>query len=125
MARVFFLVSGWICFGLGIIGVVLPVLPTTPFMILAAFLFARGSPRARKWLIEGTRFGPHITLWENQGAIAPAAKKLAIGVMALVFVVSVVLQAPIWVLIVQAACMGPAAIFIWTRPSPTAVNDPD
>ncbi len=118
MSRMVFVITGWLAVGLGLIGVILPILPTTPFMILAAFCFARGSPRARAWLVDRSRFGAHITVWEEEGAIAPAAKRLAVTVMALVFVASIIFMLPWWVILIQAICMGPAAAFILTRPDP-------
>ena len=51
MTRVAFLIAGWLAFGLGSLGVILPVLPTTPFMLLAAFCFAKASPRLHGWLV--------------------------------------------------------------------------
>lgn len=111
-----YVILGWLSVGLGLIGVVLPVLPTVPFMILAAFLFAKGAPRARAWLVDHAHFGPHIRAWEESGAISRKAKVLAVGTMAAVFLVSVVTGLPGWVLAVQAACMGPAALFVATRP---------
>lgn len=118
MTRMIYLVLGWLAVALGLIGVVLPVLPTTPLMILAAFLFTRGSPRARAWLIEHAHFGPHIRTWEAEGAIAPRAKRLAVGVMAAVFAISAIFGLAWWILLIQVACMGPAALFILTRPDP-------
>lgn len=118
MRRYVYLILGWLAVGLGLIGIVLPVLPTTPLMILAAFLFTRGSPRARAWLIEHAHFGPHIQNWEDQGAIAPRAKRLAVGVMAGVFAISAIFGLAWWILLIQGLCMGPAALFILTRPDP-------
>ena len=113
-------ILGWAAVGLGAIGIILPVLPTTPFMILAAFLFAKGSPRARAWLLRHRAFGPHILHWENQDAISRPAKRMAVTVMALAVIVSFYFGVPGWVLIVQVVCMGSAAIFICTRPDPNA-----
>lgn len=118
MSRYIYLVLGWLAVAVGAIGVVLPVLPTTPLMILAAFLFTKGSPRARSWLIDHAHFGPHIQNWEGQRAIAPRAKRLAVITMAVVFAISLMLGLKWWVLLIQGACMGPAAIFILTRPAP-------
>lgn len=120
MSRYVYLVLGWLAVALGAVGIVLPVLPTTPLMILAAFLFTKGSPRARAWLVEHAHFGPHIRAWEAQGAIAPRAKYWAVTVMAGVFAVSVLVGLAWWVLLIQGLCMGPAAIFILTRPDPSA-----
>jgi len=116
MSRYIYLILGWIAVVLGLIGVLLPVLPTTPFMILAAFLFTKGSPKARAWLIDHAHFGPHIQNWEASGAIAPRAKRAAVLAMSGVLLVSLVLGLPWWVIAVQAVCMGGAAAFILTRP---------
>ena len=118
MRRMTFLILGWVAVGLGLVGIVLPVLPTTLFMILAAFLFTQGSPRARAWLIEHAHFGPHIRNWEAEGAISPRAKTAAVTVMALIFLVSLIFGLAWWILLIQAVCMGGAAVFILTRPNP-------
>lgn len=120
MSRLIFATLGWLAVGLGLLGVLLPGLPTVPFMILAAFLFAKGSPRARAWLVEHRVFGPHILNWEASGSITPRAKRLAVLTMATVLGLSLLLGAPWWVVAIQVACMGPAALFVWTRPEPAA-----
>lgn len=116
MPRIAYFALGWTAVALALIGVVLPVLPTVPFMILAAFLFTRGSPRARAWLIEHAHFGPHIRAWEDHGGISRRAKGLAVATMAAVFLISVLFALPWYVLAIQATCMVPAAVFILTRP---------
>ncbi|MBV7410258.1 YbaN family protein [Maritimibacter sp. DP1N21-5] len=116
MARFGWLVLGWGAVALGLIGVVLPGLPTTVFLILAAFAFGRSSPRARAWLIGHRAFGPAILDWEDRGAIAPRAKRLAVLTMIAVFVLSLVFGAPSWVLVLQAVCLTGAAAFVITRP---------
>ncbi|MEM6323557.1 MAG: YbaN family protein [Pseudomonadota bacterium] len=116
MIRNFYALLGWLCVGLGLLGVPLPGLPTVPFMILAAAFFAKGSPRARAWLMGHETFGPHIAQWEQHGAISRRAKGFAVGTMTLVFTLSAVFQAPWYLLVFQAACMVPAAAFVLTRP---------
>ena len=118
MSRAFYTLAGWASFAVGLLGVFLPLLPTTVFMILAAFCFAKGSPRARKWLVQDTRFGAHILNWEAEGAIATSAKRLAVFVMIAVVVASVLLSAPWWVILVQVVAMIPVSIYIITRPVP-------
>jgi hypothetical protein len=125
MSRYIYLICGWTAVALGLIGILLPVLPTTPFMILAAFLFTKGSPNARAWLIEHAHFGPHIQNWEASGAIAPRAKRTAVLMMAGVLSVSLFLGLPWWLIGIQAICMGGAAAFILTRPDAVPDAMPD
>jgi uncharacterized membrane protein YbaN (DUF454 family) len=116
MPRFVYVVLGWVAVGLGVIGAFLPLLPTTVFLILAAFLFGRGSPRARAWLTGHRVFGPPILRWEATGAIARPAKLWACGAMALTFGLSWVFGVPGLVLALQAVAMAGAAAFILTRP---------
>jgi uncharacterized membrane protein YbaN (DUF454 family) len=116
---------GWIALGsvalvLGTVGVLLPVLPTTPFVILAAFAFARSAPTLQARLERSRTFGPIIADWRASGAIAPRYKCLALAMMAGALLLSAVLAVPATVLLVQAACMAAAALFILTRPSRAA-----
>jgi len=73
----FFLSIGWLSFGLGFIGIFLPILPTTPFMILAAACFSKGSPRFHLWLLEHRVFGPPIVDWQRNKVIRLKYKILA------------------------------------------------
>lgn len=71
-------VLAWTSFALGFIGAFLPVLPTTPFMILAAYLFSKSSPRMHSWLTSLPYFGDAIIDWETSKVIRPKAKVMAI-----------------------------------------------
>src|SRR3546814_2859167 len=66
MRRHFYLACGFLSLGLGAIGAFLPLLPTVPFMILAAFCFARSSPALEARLLEHRHFGPHIRRWRER-----------------------------------------------------------
>lgn len=112
----------WFCVGvmalaLGAIGVLLPILPTTPFIILAAFAFGRSSPRLARMLESSRIFGPIIADWRKNGAIAPRFKALALIMMLGVFSLSFALSVPVVVLVIQAVCIFGAATFILSRPN--------
>lgn len=109
-------IAGGVALLLGLIGVVLPVLPTTPFVLVAAFAFSKGSPRMRRWLVEHAVFGPLIADWEAHGAIARPIKRLSCAIMAGVFLISVIAGVALPVLIIQALCLGGAATYVLTRP---------
>ncbi|MDA5093980.1 YbaN family protein [Aliiroseovarius sp. KMU-50] len=116
MSRFFYIALGWGAVGLGVLGIVLPVLPTTPFLLVAAFAFGKSSPRARNWLIEHAHFGPPIRDWEERGAISRRAKVLATSMMALVIAFSIWKGLPLWVLVLQGVLISAGAAFILTRP---------
>jgi uncharacterized protein len=117
MTRLLWQLLGFTALVLGAIGVVLPVLPTTPFVILAAFAFGRGSPRLRARLETNRIFGPAIRDWEERGAIHPRAKATACAVMAAVFAASLVAGLRPLILVIQGVCMAGAAAYVLTRPS--------
>lgn len=108
---------GLLCVALAMIGVALPLLPTVPFLLLAAFCFARSSSRLHNWLMSHQTFGPLILDWQTSGAIRPAAKKAATLSVAAVFGLSVLVSVPSHVLIIQAVTLGAVMIFIWSRPN--------
>ncbi len=114
--RALWLALGGLFLGLGLLGVVLPVLPTTPFLLLAAGCFAKSSPRLHGWLLGHPVFGPPIRNWEENGAISRGAKRLAVGSMAAVFALSVSLGLDWKVLLAQGALIAVGAGFVLTRP---------
>jgi len=88
-ARAFFAVLGTVFLGLGALGLVLPVLPTTPFVLLAAACYLRASTRLHGRLVESRTFGATIVAWQEHGAIPPRAKAIAIGMVILTFAFSI------------------------------------
>ena len=80
--RWLWLVLAYVALGLGIVGIFLPGLPTTPFVLLAAFCFSRGSARLEAWLLAHPRFGPLIADWRARRAMPLRAKQLAWVMMA-------------------------------------------
>lgn len=115
--RYFWFALGGTSVALGLLGVVLPLLPTVPFMILAAFCFARSSERVHAWLLSHPVFGPPIVDWRERGAITLRAKRLATASIAVVFGISLLIGVGQVVLIIQAATLGLVLAFIWSRPS--------
>ncbi|MXQ11161.1 YbaN family protein [Microvirga makkahensis] len=116
--RRFHLAVGYASLVLGLAGIVLPLLPTTPFVILAAWCFARSNPELAERLYEHPRFGPLLTTWRDQRAIPPRAKIYALLALALSYAVSVWLVPSAYVPFILAAIMGSVALYIATRPSP-------
>ncbi|MBK6289706.1 MAG: YbaN family protein [Gammaproteobacteria bacterium] len=88
--RALYVVLGFTALALGIAGVVLPVLPTTPFVLLAAACFARGSTRFHDWLLAHALFGPMISEWQQYGSIPWRTKIVAIVLMSSTLTVSIV-----------------------------------
>ena len=115
MTRLLFLSAGWISLLLGAVGAFVPLLPTVPFVILAAFCFARGSPRLEEWLVGHRRFGPHIQAWRSRGAISRSGKRAALMAFAVSAALGIALMAWPWsVLPLLAAVVGGS--WIATRP---------
>ncbi len=108
---------GLLALAVGLIGIVLPLLPTTPLVLLAAFCFSKGSPRLHHAIQSHARFGPILAEWRARGAIAPRYKAMAVGMMLATFTLSVVASVGAMVLTVQAICMGGAALYVLTRPN--------
>ncbi|MBN8293938.1 YbaN family protein [Rhodobacter sp. NTK016B] len=129
MFRILWSVAGGFALAVGIVGIVLPLVPTTPLLLLAAFCFARSSPRLEMWLVEHPRFGPPIRDWRAEGAISPRAKTMAMIAIGATFALSVFMRLPAHVLLIQAVTLGAVTLFILTRPAPrpslNAIKPPD
>ncbi|PSW18796.1 DUF454 domain-containing protein [Photobacterium sanctipauli] len=94
--RTLLLLCGWICVGLGVLGAVLPLLPTTPFLLLASACFMRGSPRLNRWLMEHRHFGPILRNWHQNGAVSSKVKRRANIMIVLSFALSIYLVPLVW-----------------------------
>ncbi len=112
------LLLGLVSVALGVIGLVLPLLPTTPFLLLGAYGFARSSPRLHAWLIHHPQLGGYIRDWQAHRAIDRRAKRLAAGMMVAAFALSVALGLAPALLAVQGAVLLAVAAFVLSRPSP-------
>lgn len=116
LARSLWMLAGWISLIIGLIGIVLPLLPTTPFILLAAFCFQRGSERLHRWLTEHPRFGPLIEDWRTRGAIPRKAKRNASLALVAVLAISWLLAVAPHIIAMQAVVLTAVAAFNWTRP---------
>jgi uncharacterized membrane protein YbaN (DUF454 family) len=83
------LVAGYLTSGLALAGVFLPLVPTTPFLLLAAACFARSSPRMHRWLLSNPVFGPTLAQWRREHAIPRSAKRKAYLVVVATFALSI------------------------------------
>ncbi len=101
---------------LGIIGAFVPVLPTTPFILLAAWAAARSSPRLLNWLEKHTTFGPMIRDWRRGGVVRRRPKWIATLVMAASGVYLLLSPHPRWVAALAIGCMACVAVWLWLRP---------
>jgi uncharacterized protein len=109
---------GWVSVMLGALGILLPLLPSTPFLLLAAWCFARGSQRFHDWLVHHPRLGPLIAAWRNEGAISRRAKALAMLSIAASLAIAMAASVPTWALALQAICLSVVSLFILSRPEP-------
>ncbi|MCV6598484.1 MAG: YbaN family protein [Mangrovicoccus sp.] len=114
--RLLWLIAGFTALGLGLLGIALPLLPTVPFMLLAAFCFSRSSERLHLWLLNHPVYGPQIEDWQRSGAIHPRAKRMASVMIAAAFLLSVILGVKAQILMIQAVVLLGVLTFIWTRP---------
>lgn len=129
MARPFrwaYLALGWLFFGLGVAGVFLPVVPATPFMLLALWAFSRSSARLEAWLLGHPRFGPPLVRWKEHRVIPLRVKLVAwISMAASLALMVFVSRVAWWAVAAAALIMAYGAWFIARCPSrPPAVTTP-
>ena len=118
--RWLWLVLAYGCLGLGIVGIFLPGLPTTPFVLLAAYAAGRGSNRLHAWMLAHHVFGPMIRDWEANGAVSRKAKYWAIGTMALSAVIFFLTAPKWWMAAIGTGIMVVVGTWLWLRPEPKA-----
>ncbi|MBK1850474.1 MULTISPECIES: YbaN family protein [unclassified Marinobacter] len=112
-----FRVLAYISIALAAIGVVLPLLPTTPFVLLAAFFASKGSPAFASWLEEHPTFGPAILDWRRNRVIPIKAKVLACSMMLLSWSLLFFMGMAAIVLAISGTFMACMAMYLLTRPS--------
>lgn len=114
--RLVWLICGLVALGLGLIGVILPGLPTVPFLLLATYCFSKSSRRMHDWLLGHPRLGPPIHDWNERGAIRRPIKWAATASILATFGISYLLNVGPMIMVVQAITLSVVALFIWSRP---------
>lgn len=116
--RKVYLSLGYLSFALGILGIALPLLPTTPFILLATWCFARSNPELAKRLYAHPRFGAALADWRDQRAISSRAKVYALTALVASYALAIWLAGGRYLPFILAVIMGGVALFLATRPNP-------
>ncbi|MCB9091754.1 MAG: YbaN family protein [Halobacteriovoraceae bacterium] len=118
LSKPILLILGWLMLLLGFIGAILPVMPTTPFAILAAYFFSKSSPRLHQKIRNFPGIGHLVVDWEDHRVIRPKAKILCILTIAFIMGVSIFATQPaLWVIILLAMIWVAVSLFVATRKS--------
>lgn len=115
--RALYLMVGLVCVGLGAAGAVLPVLPTTPFLIVALAMFAKSSARLERWLLEHPRFGPRLVAWRQNRVIPLPVKLTAWGSMVASLTLMLLTTRNWYAVLGAASVMAIGAIYVARCPS--------
>lgn len=120
--NLFLAALGCLCVALGVIGIFLPLLPTTPFLLLAAWLFARSSKRFHHWLVSHPKLGPFILMWQSGNGIE---RKVKIRILICLWAsmgVSMIIIAKLWA-VMALSCSG-LGVSIYILKLPTINKEP-
>ncbi|WP_305804271.1 YbaN family protein [Stenotrophomonas sp. YIM B06876] len=108
--------------GIGIVGIFVPGLPTTVFILVSAWAASHGSERLHRWLLAHRQFGPMIADWQAHGAVSRKAKWMATATMLLCAAVMLWCVPLAWLKWLSIASMATVAIWLWSRPLPPAAG---
>lgn len=109
----FYLALAWTCVALGIIGAFLPLMPTTIFLLIAAWAFSRSSEKYHLWLRNHPRFGHMIRAWEEHHAMPQRAKRVAFFALAVSYGFTALIFGPTsWASIIGGVCIAGVAIYL-------------
>lgn len=118
MTRWAFTALAYLFVGLAMVGVVVPGVPTFPFLLLAAWCASRGSKRLHAWLYSHPRFGQSLIDWEQNRAVSMRSKAIAIALLALSWLIMWWRTDSVWLLTVLALFFATVGAFLLTRPEP-------
>lgn len=118
MTRIPYICLGWLMVLLGVIGAFVPLMPTTIFLILGSWFFARSSPRLEAWLLEHPRFGSTLRAWNETGAVPGSAKIMACVGMTAGFTLFLIGAHPtLWLALGVAGILLLSALYVVSRPA--------
>lgn len=117
-SRTLYRIAGWVCVSLGAAGALLPVVPTTPFLIAGLWCFTRGSPALAERLLNHPHFGAALRQWQEQGAIPGKVKAFAVASMAGSWIIVWITTSGVIVPSASGVIMASVAAYILTRPAP-------
>ncbi|MFD2180133.1 YbaN family protein [Veronia pacifica] len=111
LKRWILLFFGWLWLVVGLIGIFVPLLPTTPFLLLATACFINSSPRIAEWLLNHPKYGPTIVNWREHGAVTKKIKRRASFFIVISFTISILISPILWVKwMLVAFC---ATLLVW------------
>jgi uncharacterized membrane protein YbaN (DUF454 family) len=113
----------YVSLGTGIVGIFVPGLPTTVFILIAAWAASRGSERLHNRLLQHPQFGPVIRNWQAHGAVSRKGKWMATLTMAVCAGIMLWCVPVAWVKWLSISCMAAVAVWLWTRPLPPENDD--
>jgi uncharacterized protein len=117
-SRLLYLALGWFSVGLGVLGIVFPLFPTAPFLLVAMWAFSRSSPELAERLRNHPRFGALIRNWQDEGVIPVKAKFIALAMMGSMLTYAAVWTSlPFWAVAALATVLLATTAYILTRPS--------
>lgn len=114
--RILYITTGILSLTLALAGIVLPLLPATPFLLLSAFCFARSSEKLHDWLLNHAYFGTIIKDWRENGSIGKQSKIFALTIIFITVLISIFYGVPSFILAVQILILSIVSLFILTRP---------
>jgi uncharacterized membrane protein YbaN (DUF454 family) len=117
-ARYLLLVFASLCVALGVIGIFVPGLPTTVFILMAAWAAARSSPRFHQWLENNATFGPMLRNWRKHGAVSRRSKITATVMMTACAAILFATSSRLWLAEIISAVMAILLTWLWLRPEP-------
>ncbi|MBM3677443.1 MAG: DUF454 domain-containing protein [Actinobacteria bacterium] len=118
--RWLWLALAYLSAAVALVGVVVPVLPTTPFALLAAYAAARGSDRLHAWILAHPTLGPLVTAWHDGRRVGRRPKLVATATMAVSAAIMFAVAPTPWLAAGVTAFMGAVATWLWLRPEPSA-----